>query len=796
MRRIGFTSLVLASGLLAGCGGGSPTSAVPTASDRKPAATTMTITVPLTGTAASGARRAPLFISPGTAYISVSSGPAGQPLPTSSPQPTACSPTACSVTVVVPAGLTRFRIDLYDANRVVLSISDFIYDVLPGVANSGTFLLHGYIQLVTFTPVNGTADLTLTPGVAKRVPLAIVLRDSSGAQIVGSTWNGLTVAVNPATPGITLSRTGISGTLFEPGKDGVAPPIVDLVYDGRPLPTGTSSVSIALVKSSVAITAPTFTFSGSPTITASSSSGIQPFQQNGNSYFGFIGPITQTAYGVVPSLVQPATAGAADAPNGQFTVQVNGGIGTFSTQRGAFAHVASGVVHKTMRGFLDPPPPDEPDVVSLRASSRARHFLAAHRRATSSFVPPTRLGEVRSFWVEKFNLNGTQGVYNSIPFTLGAITQHGWIYFDNTFSSGSSPMQYAQGIAQNFEQAWTLDTQTFGSPAYGSTAPLVGSFDLPTCDVNGNADGGRATFPVPDQSHTVVLIVNPQNFGTHVGGFFTATNFYPQTSANCFNPLGQVRSNEVPIINVGWFGENGELADYDHEVLPHEFQHLINFVQHSIIRGGGGEAPFLNEGLSQVAQDLAQNGLSSQTVSNAGVFLDSPSSYTLTSFSGYENGVYGSGCDGCYGEAYLFARYLTDRFGTGILSRLNQSPLAGLSNVRAAAGVAPTQILKDFASALAVSQTGITPATDVVHNYQSLKLRGSNATGPAGANAITLSGPMAMTLSSTAPISLSGVYPGSFTFFALSSTTVGSGSSVKVVDASGDESLAPLIGSK
>ncbi len=798
MRRLGVTSLVLASGLLAGCGGGSSASRVPSVPDHKPAPTdtTMTITVPLTGTPTSASQRAPRYVSPGTQYIIVFSAPVGQPLPSGPFQPTTCSPTACSVTIVVPAGLTHFQVGLYDANHLVVSIADFLYDVLPGVANGGTFLLRGYIQLVTFTPVNGSGDLTLNPGVAKRVPLAVALKDSSGAQIIGSTWNGLRVAVNPTTPGITLSSTFMSGLLFEPEKTGLAPAIVDLVYDGRPLPGGTTSVSIGLVNSSLGITAPTFTFSGSPTITASASSGIQPFQQNGTSYFGFVGPATQTAYGVVSSLAQPATVATANAPSGQFTVQVNGGIATFSEQRGPLTRVASNTVSGSLLGLRDRQPPNEPDVVALRASSRARHPAASHRRGTSSFVPPTQVGEVRSFWVEKFNINGSQGTYNNIPFTLGAITQHGWIYFDNTFASGSSPIQYAAQIGQNFDQAWTLDAQTFASPAYGSTAPIVGSFDYSTCDANGTPDNGSATFPVADQSRTVVLIVNPANFGAGVGGFFTTTNFYPQAIANCFLPLGQVRSNEVPLIHVGWFGGGAnELANFNVESLAHEFQHLINFVQHSIVRDGGEDA-FVNEGLSQVAQDLLQSGLSSQTVSNGKVYLSSPSSYTLTSFSGYENGAYGSGCSGCYGEAYLFVRYLTDRFGVGVLSSLNQSSLAGLSNVRAATGVAPTQILTDFSSALAVSQTGITPATDVVHNYQSLNLRGNNAVGAGGAWTIALSGPAATALTSASPISLSGVYPGSFTFFTLSSAAIGSGSSVKVVDLSGGESLAPLIGSK
>ena len=691
MRRIRFASLAIASALLAGCGGRSSAVSVPAVSDRKAAETTMTITVPLTGTSGSSAQRTPRYVSPATVYIIAFSAPVGQSLPSGQFQPIACSPTVCSVTLVVPVGLTRFHIDLYDANHVVLSVSDFLYDVLPGVANNATFLLRGFMNSITLAPVNGSADLTLTPGVAKRVPLAVMLKDASGAQIIGTTWNGVTAAVNPATPGITLSRTFISGVLFEAGKAGLAPAVLDLVYDGRPLPGGTTSVSIALVSSSVALTAPTFTFSGSPTVNAAPSSGMQPFQQNGTSYFGFVGPVTQTAYGIVPSLVQPASATAANTPNGQFTVQVNGGIGTFSTQRGPLTHATANVIRESARGLRDPSPPDEPDVVALRASSRARHAATSHRRGTSSFVPPTQVGEVRSFWVEKFDLTGAQGAYNYIPFTLGAITQHGWVYFDNTFASGSSPIQYATQIAQNFEQAWSLDAQVFASPAYGSTAPLVGSFADPTCDANGNADGGEATFPVPDQPRTVVLVVNPANFGAGVGGFFTTTNFYPQAVANCFKPAGQSRSNEVPLIHVGWFGGGSfELANFDHEIFAHEFQHLINFVQHSILRDGG-EAQFINEGLSQVAQDLAQSGLSSQTVTNGKTYLGAPSLYTLTSFSGYENSAYGSGCLGCYGEAYLFARYLTDRFGIGVLSSLNQSSLPGLSNVRNATGVAPTQ---------------------------------------------------------------------------------------------------------
>lgn len=59
-------------------------------------------------------------------------------------------------------------------------------------------------------------------------------------------------------------------------------------------------------------------------------------------------------------------------------------------------------------------------------------------------------------------------------------------------------------------------------------------------------------------------------------------------------------------------------------LLVHEFQHLINFHQHILVRGGTSEATWLDEGLSHVAEDLVDCFVSGGNSDNVREFLADP----------------------------------------------------------------------------------------------------------------------------------------------------------------------------
>jgi hypothetical protein len=117
-------------------------------------------------------------------------------------------------------------------------------------------------------------------------------------------------------------------------------------------------------------------------------------------------------------------------------------------------------------------------------------------------------------------------------------------------------------------------------------------------------------------------------------------------------------------------------------ILPvtfiHEFQHMISFGQHVIVRGGSGEVLWLNEGFSHYAEELGGRSyelapdarVADCTVGtdpcrfyvgdlqNAYSYLDSTNSHFLLPSAGI-------GTLAERGAAWLFVRYVVDRYAAG-----------------------------------------------------------------------------------------------------------------------------------
>jgi hypothetical protein len=131
--------------------------------------------------------------------------------------------------------------------------------------------------------------------------------------------------------------------------------------------------------------------------------------------------------------------------------------------------------------------------------------------------------------------------------------------------------------------------------------------------------------------------------------------------------------------------------------MAHEFQHLINWSQHVFVNLGSSETTWINEGLSMLAQDLVgygyQQGISNgvPTIQVAQGFLASPSQISLYNFSSTGNN---------YGAAWLFFRYLADRFGNQIAGRLVQTAQTGTTNIEMQTGEAIGQVLSEEAMAI------------------------------------------------------------------------------------------------
>jgi len=406
-----------------------------------------------------------------------------------------------------------------------------------------------------------------------------------------------------------------------------------------------------------------------------------------------------------------------------------------------------------------------------------------------------------------FSLGASSATFQQVPATLEAQTTHGNIWIDNSLISGSksSPSFNAGNatvtagtIANDFENAYTSDTTHFGTPHYSATAPGL-HVVYETCNASGGVIGSSPQYiPEPANQRINVMILNSANLGAGVGGYFSEINYLPQGIINCFaasNSPSPVYSNEAPMIYIGWFQTHGATYELGEDLVRgtgHEFQHLINFTNHSILAIGassvsynGTEDPFVNEGLSMLAQDLAVNTMypsvpfdSLDALNHAAAYLNAPQKFSISGFIGVDSSPYGNGSTvkyncggGCYGSAYLFQRYMRDRFGGDTYTRgMETSGVNGFANVLANCGCAETGagLLQDFALAMSANTIGLTGQT-AQYTFGTLNLRGGRYPSPLvgyqGPNLIGLNGfllPPNSSGTETAPL-------GGFLFFALTS---------------------------
>jgi hypothetical protein len=119
-----------------------------------------------------------------------------------------------------------------------------------------------------------------------------------------------------------------------------------------------------------------------------------------------------------------------------------------------------------------------------------------------------------------------------------------------------------------------------------------------------------------------------------------------------------------------------QVVDRIKPTLIHEFQHMINFNQHVLVRSGSSETTWLNEALSHLSEELAgklipntecvgftscRSQYSSGNLFNAWDYLEDTEATFLIA-PNKSNGTLEE-----RGAGWLFLRWLTDQFGTDSL---------------------------------------------------------------------------------------------------------------------------------
>src|SRR5438105_10514383 len=310
---------------------------------------------------------------------------------------------------------------------------------------------------------------------------------------------------------------------------------------------------------------------------------------------------------------------------------------------------------------------------AARSGALAR---AALRSPTPAPAPPV-LGSLRQFTVCANETScGAAADFKTGGARVLAVGAHVAIYVDTLAPAGGLNSADVDTLRQVFDTLlYPLDSANFGAVSdldangvvIALMTPVVNSLTTKAaCSASGGAYIAGFFFPAD-------LDPSAPAFQTNRGEIFYSVVADPNGTVSCAHTAAQVKT-----------GTPGTFA--------HEFQHMINFAQHTLIQGGTvSEEGWLDEGLSQYAEELTarrylQAGdtttfsrLAINHVYDAYQYLSTTGAAALLI-------EFDQGTQAERGASWLFARYIVDQYGAGLPAKLVQTTLAGSGNLAAQTG--------------------------------------------------------------------------------------------------------------
>lgn len=359
------------------------------------------------------------------------------------------------------------------------------------------------------------------------------------------------------------------------------------------------------------------------------------------------------------------------SPRNTCTFRLSGGSGTVGQAAGATS--ATRALSRSERFYT-----------SLREQGQlltAKYGLPRHVVTRALPVAPT-VGSSKTFHMLAYTNYDASG-YIDVTATLKSIGRTCYIYVDNRLLNNDSVDKVDDTLIDKLRTQWETviypsDARYFGDPS----------------DVDG--DG-----------HINILLSHFPDFAdpdTYISGFFNPTDLYQwdNHSNNC----------EILYYNTETFQH--ERAE-DFGTLVHELQHLINYHYR-----GGAEWISVNEGLSELAIDLAGYGLLDRTsdalYQKIQVYELDPSQYTAMMRDG-------DFTIGHYAAAYLLMSYLYDHYGERAIRAMvtQNTDKFGPDNIAAATGVPAEQLFHDWVIANIMDSMG----WQTNYTYTSVHLKGT-----------------------------------------------------------------------
>ncbi len=329
---------------------------------------------------------------------------------------------------------------------------------------------------------------------------------------------------------------------------------------------------------------------------------------------------------------------------------------------------------------------------------RTEESLAGPRRrpqpaaapAAPAYAQPLEVGDQRTFRVCSTVTCSLVPDFTEVTGEAVYVGDHAAIYLDLNAPPGGMTQEDLTELGTLFDQElYDVDTRAFGSESDIDEDGVVAILMSPVVN---------ALTPATDCSSAIIT------------GFFFAIDIDPglvdderSNQAEVFytivpDPTGSVRCPLTP----------GFVKRQVPVTFAHEFQHMISFNQHVLVRGGNVELLWLNEAMSHLGEELAAQRFRdlgdedrfSQFVfanlSNAYRYLEAPGLfYTIPSM--------GTGSLEERGSAWLFLRWLVDQFGNELPRRLSETKRTGEANVAFATGEPMTRLLGQWFMANYVS---------------------------------------------------------------------------------------------
>jgi hypothetical protein len=256
--------------------------------------------------------------------------------------------------------------------------------------------------------------------------------------------------------------------------------------------------------------------------------------------------------------------------------------------------------------------------------------------------------------------------------------------------------------------------QALGTLMDASLAPAAeAAFGTPS-DIDGN---GRVLVLFSPVVNSMVSTLECGRTGSFVRGFFNPEDLRPGGTGNdgevfyalVPDPTGRFSCSHTP----------DEVKRWSPPVFIHEYQHMLSYAEHVLRRSGPPEEPWLNEGLSHLAEEIggrifeARYPAPQQRTRPGQLLPDSAEAYVLPNVGNaydwldqpmyssplaYDTGSYGSMVE--RGASWLFLRWLLNHGGPASARALVQTRLTGLANLEAVSGRPVSALLGDFALAI------------------------------------------------------------------------------------------------